>query len=48
VHYVTSPGGPAQNQIVVRVDPLAVGELLEEGAVEAAWGSVIDVPTLAG
>src|SRR5690348_3129944 len=36
-------GRPAQNQIVVRVDPLAVGELLEEGAVEAAWGSVIDV-----
>src|SRR5205085_10743661 len=36
-------GRPAQNQIVVRVDPLAIGELLEERAVEAAWGSVIDV-----
>ena len=36
-------GRPAQNQIVVRVDPLAVGELLEEGAVEAARGSVINV-----
>jgi hypothetical protein len=36
-------GRPAQNQIVVRVDPLAIGELLEQSAVEAAWGSVIDV-----
>ena len=27
----------------MHVDPLAFGELLEEGAVEAAWGSVIDV-----
>jgi hypothetical protein len=36
-------GRPAQNQIVVRVDPLAIGELVEERAVEAAWGSVIDV-----
>src|SRR5690348_5739642 len=37
------PGGPAQNQIVVRVDPLAIGELVEQSTVEAAWGSVIDV-----
>jgi len=37
------PGGPAQDQIVVRVDPLAIGELLEQSAVEAACGSVIDV-----
>src|SRR3954470_2524981 len=36
-------GRPAQNQIVVRVDPLAIGELLEERAIEAAWGPVIDV-----
>src|ERR1700757_5043561 len=36
-------GRPAQNQIVVRVDPLAIGELVEQGAVEAAWGPVIDV-----
>src|SRR6202045_4199520 len=37
------PGRPAQDQIVVRVDPLAIGELVEESAVEAAWGPVIDV-----
>src|SRR5438874_10011195 len=36
-------GRPAQNQIVVRVDPLTIRELLEERAVEAAWGPVIDV-----
>ena len=36
-------GRPAQNEIVVRVDPLAIGELVEQSAVEAAWGSVIDV-----
>ena len=36
-------GRPAQDQIVVRVDPLAVGELVEQGAVEAARGAVIDV-----
>ena len=42
------PGRPAQNQIVVRVDPLTIGELLEERAVEAAWGPVIDVLELAG
>ena len=36
-------GRPAQNQIVVRVDPLAIGELVEERAVEAARGAVIDV-----
>jgi hypothetical protein len=35
-------GGPAQDQIVVGVDPLAVGELLEQGAVEPARGAVID------
>ena len=32
------PGGPAQDQIVVRVDPLAIGEPLEQSAVEAACG----------
>src|SRR5437763_8408034 len=36
-------GRPAQNQIVVRVDPLAIGELLEQSAVEAAGSPVIDV-----
>ena len=36
-------GRPAQNQIVVRVDPLTIGELVEQSAVEAAWGPVIDV-----
>jgi hypothetical protein len=35
-------GRPAQNQIFVRVDPLAIGELWEQSA-EAAWGPVIDV-----
>jgi len=36
-------GWPAQDQIVVRVDPLAAGELLEQCAIEAARGPVIDV-----
>ena len=36
-------GRPAQNQIVVRIDPLGIGELLEQSAVEAARGPVIDV-----
>src|SRR6516162_8287716 len=36
-------GRSAQDQIVVRVDPLGIGELVEQSAVEAAWGSVIDV-----
>ena len=27
----------------MRVDPLAIGELVEQSAVEAAWGPVIDV-----
>jgi hypothetical protein len=30
------PGGPAQDQIVVRVDPFAIGELVEQSAIEAA------------
>src|SRR5262245_65758122 len=37
------PGGPAQDQIVVRLDPVAVGELVEQRAGEAARGSVINV-----
>ena len=40
---LADPGRPAQDQIVMRVDPFAVGELLEQSAVEAARGSVIDV-----
>jgi hypothetical protein len=36
-------GGPAQDQIVVRVDPFAAGELLEQGAVETARSAIIDV-----
>ena len=36
-------GRPAEDQIVMRVDPFAIGELLEKSAVEAARGSVIDV-----
>ena len=37
-------GRPAQNQIVVRVDPLAIGELVEQSAVEAAWGPLRCAP----
>jgi hypothetical protein len=36
-------GGAAQDQIVVRLDPLAGGELVEQGAIETARGSVIDI-----
>jgi hypothetical protein len=35
--------GPAQDQIVVRVDPFAAGELLEQSAVETARRAIIDV-----
>ena len=38
-----TPVGPHRSQIVVGVDPFALGELLEQGAVEAARGTVIDV-----
>ena len=31
-------GRPAQDQIVTRVDPLTIGELVKQSAVEAAWG----------
>src|SRR5262249_8873671 len=37
------PSGPAQDQIVVGIDPLAIGEFVKQRAVEAARGSVIDV-----
>jgi hypothetical protein len=37
------PGGPTQDQIVVCVDPVAIGELVEQRAVEATRGSVINV-----
>jgi hypothetical protein len=40
---LADPSGSAQDQIVVRVDPLAMGELLEQSAVEASRGSVIDI-----
>src|SRR5215831_851244 len=40
---LADPGGPAQDQIVVRLDPVAIGELVEQRAVEAARGSVVDV-----
>src|SRR4051794_3057432 len=36
-------GWPAQDQIVVCLDPLTLGEFVEQGAIEAAWGTVIDV-----
>jgi len=36
-------GRSAQDQIVVRIDPRTIGELVEQGAVEAARGAVVDV-----
>src|SRR5207302_1826471 len=36
-------GRPAQDQIVMRVDPLTIGELVKQRAVEAAWGPGSDV-----
>ena len=36
-------GRADEGQIVVGVDPLALGELLEQGAVEPARGAVVDV-----
>ena len=36
-------GGPAQDQIVVRVDPCAAGELLEQGPFETARRAIIDI-----
>jgi hypothetical protein len=36
-------GRAAQNQIVVGVDPAALGELFEQRPIEAARGAVIDV-----
>src|SRR5262249_46287305 len=35
------PGWPAQDQIVVRLDPFAGGKLLKQGAVEAARCALI-------
>src|SRR4029078_4316717 len=36
-------GRAAQDQIVVRIDPLAAGELVEQSAIETARGAAIDV-----
>ena len=36
-------GRAGQGQIVVGVDPFALGELLEQGAVEASGGAIVDV-----
>src|SRR5437868_12150607 len=36
-------GWPAQDQIVVRIDPFAGGEFVEQRAIETAGNSVIDV-----
>jgi hypothetical protein len=36
-------GRPAQDQALVRIDPGTLGELLEQGAVEAAYCAVVDV-----
>ena len=38
-----TPLGPTSGQIVVGVDPFALGELLEQGAVETARTAIIDV-----
>src|SRR5271156_1739870 len=40
---LSDAGRPAQDHIVVRVDPLAAGELVERPTIEAARGAVIDV-----
>src|SRR5262249_45771777 len=34
---------PAQDQIIVDINPLAIGELAEEGAIETTRNAVIDV-----
>ena len=36
-------GRADQGQIVVGVDPFALGELLEQGAIETAGGAIVDV-----
>jgi hypothetical protein len=36
-------GWPAQDQVLVRIDPAALGELLEQRAIETARRTVIDV-----
>ena len=36
-------GRPAQDQVLMRIDPAAFGELLEQRAIETARGAVIDV-----
>ena len=36
-------GRAAKDQIVVRIDPIAGGELVEQGTVETPWRAVIDV-----
>ena len=36
-------GWADQGQIVVGVDPVALGELLEQGAIETTGGAIVDV-----
>ena len=36
-------GRPAQDQIVVRVDPLAGGEFVKQRPIQAAMNSIVDV-----
>jgi len=36
-------GWTDQGQIVVSVDPVALGELLEQGAIETSGGAIVDV-----
>jgi hypothetical protein len=41
--FADAPGWPAQDQIIVCIDPFAISKVVEESEVEAARGSVIDV-----
>jgi hypothetical protein len=34
---------PAQDQIIMCIDPLAAGEFVEQGAIQAARSAVVDV-----
>jgi hypothetical protein len=40
-------GWPAQDQILMGIDPAARGEFLEQCAIEAARGAVVDLPRTA-
>ena len=38
-----TPLGPTEREIVVGLDPFALRQLLEQGAVETAGGAIVDV-----